>query len=463
MSKVIITALFSFSLLGGIFLVPNTAKAFPVFETNPALVGSSVENAAVNTVQTTKDTVLDGVAYALGEVAIQVVTNDIVTWINSGFHGSPAFVQDLGGFFTDVADRVAGGLIQDLGGGFLCSPFSADIRYTIEVGYYQSSSSVLADKFSCKLSDIKGNVDAFIDGQFDQGGFNRFFDIAVRPENNPYAVTFGIRQEIETQVNGAVQRESKLLDFGNGFLSKRECLQGETPPQCTGPVVTPGEVINSQLENALGLSFGRLSVADEINEIVGALLGQVVQQALGGVGGLVGASSSSGGRPPITNTTSGGNVPLQGNQNDLLRNVGDSINNTVNYGAVVQESVGLLQGSQVALDDALTCWQDKKPSDPSTTQLRAREDAVTARIQNLENMAQENSKQLTQLKNIFQQIRNAQTQSDVAAAEREYNSITNLVTQSDIAAAEREKKNIESDVEIDTAFAKQKKQECTTI
>ena len=36
------------------------------------------------------------------------ITRDIVAWIETGFEGSPAFVTNLNGFMTDLADAAAG-------------------------------------------------------------------------------------------------------------------------------------------------------------------------------------------------------------------------------------------------------------------------------------------------------------------------------------------------------------------
>ena len=64
---------------------------------------------------------------------------------------------------------------------------------------------------------------------------------------------------------------------------------------------TPGAVIESQLENTLGSDLRGLEIAQSIDQIVAALVGQLVSQALGGIGGLAGAGSSS------SSGSSGGN------------------------------------------------------------------------------------------------------------------------------------------------------------
>lgn len=57
---------------------------------------------------------------------------------------------------------------------------------------------------------------------------------------------------------------------------------------------TPGAVVESQLENFLGSDLRGLELAQSIDQIVAALVGQLVNQALGGIGGLLGAGGGGG-------------------------------------------------------------------------------------------------------------------------------------------------------------------------
>lgn len=295
MKKLFVTTLLSLAILVG-FVVPQTghaqlvvSEAGPNLYTNVTTTIKSIEN-------TVREYILDGLAWQVANVALEQMTQDVVTWINSGFNGSPAFIQNPGRFFSGIADNVAGNFLQELGGGFLCSPFSADIRFALEIGYYQSGgTSDLADRYSCTLSDAIGNVEQFLDNDLSQGGLEQFFNITARPQNNPYVLALSLRNELDGRIFGALEGERQLLDWNGGFLSRRECLEGQTEPNCTGDVLTPGDTIQNQLNESLGIGRDRLLVADDINEVIGALMNQLVTQALGGARGLVGTSSSGGG------------------------------------------------------------------------------------------------------------------------------------------------------------------------
>lgn len=296
--------------IGVFFVAPQKADAqVPTIE----LPGSVLVEAALGQIAKEGSPItggfsLDAVAYLLADVALEVMTADIISWINSGFEGSPAFVSNPSAFLGDVADYAAGAFIEDIGAGFLCSAFDVDIRAAIELNYYQATGGdgSLRDKYQCTLSDIEGNVDDFL-SDFREGDLEDFFAISLEPSNNPYAVLNNLSIELDARTRDA-EREAELTVFeaGDGFLSHRECRTytdddgqqvTEEPPNCSGDILTPGSIIENQLGDVLSIGQNRLTVADEFNEIASAFLVQVVRQALGsaGLAAAGGSSNSSGG------------------------------------------------------------------------------------------------------------------------------------------------------------------------
>tara|TARA_B100000745_G_scaffold294549_1_gene237670 strand:+ start:29710 stop:31083 length:1374 start_codon:yes stop_codon:yes gene_type:complete len=324
MKKIFATTILSISLLSGALFAQPAHAQLAVVEAGPNLVTNTI-----NTVETVaasvKEYVLDGLAWQLANVALEQMTQDIVTWINSGFNGSPAFLQDPGRFLSNIADHVAGDFLQEIGGGFLCSPFSADIQFALEIGYYQSGGNTrLADRYSCTLSDALGNVEDFLENDLSQGGLEQFFNVTARPQNNPYVAAINLRHELDGRIFGELQGERQLLDWNGGFLSKRECLAGEEEPNCTGDILTPGDTIQNQLNESLGIGRDRLVIADDINEIIGALMNQLVSQAIGGARGLLGTSSSGGGSSSYFDRTNNPGVAAD-DREDLENTLQDGI------------------------------------------------------------------------------------------------------------------------------------------
>ena len=252
-----------------------------------------LSNFTVNATNTTKECLLDGIVVLIREVMIAAVTRSIVNWINSGFNGNPAFVDDLGGFLLGVGDEAAGEFLRASGLGFVCEPFRANIQFSLSVRYFSEERDV------CTLTDIINNIDGFFN-DFNQGGWSGWFSLTTQKTNNPYGGFLDASSKLSARIVNAKGEQIKLLDFGEGFLSFEECESVDDEglgQEDVCHIATPGSVINEQLNFQLGSGQRQLELADEIDEIIGALFSQLVQQVLTGSGGLRATTQSRSGRP----------------------------------------------------------------------------------------------------------------------------------------------------------------------
>lgn len=321
-SKIFATALLAL-LIG--FSAPKAQAALPVIETNPAVIGGIVTTAANESTQTAIMNVLNGLAWTVAKTTIQSITRSSVNWINSGFQGSPAFVSDLNQNLSVLSDTVANNFFQQLNrvtydatGFNLTSPFQDQITQQLRANYYKQTGSLLGG-YQYNLSNKSSNPQAFLNGNFSQGGFDAFFSANSNPANNPFGSYQIASNALWNQIDAAAKQRKSELDWGKGFLPWRgNCAAANATSTslikteaCLGSSVrTPGSVIESQLENQLGSGVRQLELADSINEVVGALMGQLVNQVLGS-GGLLGVSqpSSGGGQSYLNQATS----PTQNN------------------------------------------------------------------------------------------------------------------------------------------------------
>lgn len=253
---------------------------------------SAAANQLVAGIQTSlqaKELTLDGIAYALAKRALKQMTGNIVTWINSGFQGSPAFVTDLNGFLMDIADQVAGDIIYGAGLGFLCSPFELNVRAALEIQYQESKTPELQSQ--CTFTGVIDNMLAF--GQ-SFTSWQDWFEITTKPTNNQYGAILAAEYALDISIRNAQGQEIQLLNQGQGFLSMKQCTDVAGGGQdCK--VVTPGTVIAEQLNNNLDSGREALIEADEIDEIINALFAQLAEQAVTGLNGLLGLTQSGGG------------------------------------------------------------------------------------------------------------------------------------------------------------------------
>jgi hypothetical protein len=258
-----------------------------------------------------KTCILDGIATLIAKTIIQALTKSIVTWINSGFKGNPSFVQNPIKFFSGIADKVAGNVIEGIAP-FLCSPFRLNIQLALA-----TSISSPGDDLSCTLTDVENNFNNFVDSSVGSGSWDNWFNITQNPQNNPYGAMLIAQNKMKASIETAQGKYQMQLDWGKGFLSFEDCSSDNDYWYSSDPndkqvyyednqpvygvqagdnncvTKTPGAVIESQLENTIGSDLRGLELAQSIDQIVAALVGQLMTQALGGIGGLLGANSGS--------------------------------------------------------------------------------------------------------------------------------------------------------------------------
>ncbi len=261
-----------------------------------------------------KNCVLDVLVSIMAQALINNLTSSIVTWINSGFEGSPSFVTNPEAFFADVGDQAAGQFISELGdvGKLLCSPFDLQIRISLGLGF----NARLKQYTGCRLSDVQKNVyNAFTGGQWGKAGWSNFISVS-QPQNNVYGAYLYSSDAMNQLVLKNLNIKQGQLAQGRGFLSKEVCdeYEAKDPANETGSakcikshVVTPGSVIEAQLNNSLFSGVRRIEMADNINAIFEALANQAVTQIFRAGGGLLGLTKSNakyGGKSYVQNLVS---------------------------------------------------------------------------------------------------------------------------------------------------------------
>jgi hypothetical protein len=226
-----------------------------------------------------KENIWDAIGYCLINGLITYFSQATINWINGGFEGSPAFVQNPTQLLKDIADQEAGGLIQELGGGFLCGDFKPQVQIALLENYTQGNSAYRR-RSQCTLSQVVKNVEAFKQ-DFNQGGWKGWFSLTQVPQNNSVGAYLMAEQELRTRVNKSQTRTSTELDWNSGFLSFKKCqTDAKTGKKRNCQTTTPGKVVADQLTQTLDLPRERLVLADEFNEIVTALVNQLIKIAL---------------------------------------------------------------------------------------------------------------------------------------------------------------------------------------
>lgn len=247
----------------------------------------------------------DAVAYCIANAMINYIADSTIAWVNGGFEGNPAFINNPEQFFKDLANVEASSFLQGLAYGAvglnICEPFRAQLVLTI-------ARSHLADQYGgggtggysrggfgegsstprpgggyggCTLDDIEGNFKGFLHGDFARGGWNSWFKVTQVEANNPYTTYFNL----QAQLNGAINKKAtivhKELDWGKGFLSFKKCEPGtEEKDKINCKITTPGTVIETQLAKTLGLAKDRLVLAERFDQVIAVIVDKLINTAL---------------------------------------------------------------------------------------------------------------------------------------------------------------------------------------
>jgi len=351
-------------LLGAVLLVssfaavPQTAHAADY--DSPLQVFNSLVTSVSTAADKTLNYVLNGLAWDVANLAIESMTKSTVNWINSGFQGSPAFVTDLRQNMRGVADTIAGRFFDELSEQeFGRSPFQDPVLDSVRLAYYlRTSPESFYVRYPYTLDQVSADDRAFLRGDFSQGGFNAWFATVMYPENNPFGMNMLLNEQLENAVGGAIQIRTQELDWSKGFLSWRgDCIAtapnpeaSDTPGGGISPfdlaseepcidreILTPGSVIENRLNKALDAGQERLIVADDFNEIISALLNQLVGQVLGG---------NSSGLRGVSRPSTGGGSSFIDRSTDPTQNPGNSANTGAAFAATITDQREILETYQ---------------------------------------------------------------------------------------------------------------------
>ena len=242
---------------------------------------------------------LDSIGYCIINAVLEYITQATIDWINSGFDGNPAFVEDPEKFFGDIAQTESANFLQQVVKGStgidVCQPFRLQIVTGLSGG---ARGSQYARQSRCGFDDMKaalGNsgVDfdyqAYTSGTAEySGSLNVWREVTQNDKNNFLGSYFLAQAELDARL--AIKENTATLDLtmGRGFLSVKSCTKDSTLTDSNGNTVpvkgtcrttTPGGLIEDQVNRALGAGRDRLLLADKFDQIVTALVNQLIKTA----------------------------------------------------------------------------------------------------------------------------------------------------------------------------------------
>jgi len=368
---------------GSVIIMPQKVHAQwivsdPAVEINTTLLVptntvSSVANAALQL----KSFSLDTIATAIAKQILMQITLSVVKWINSGFKGSPAFVQNPAQFFENIGDQVAGNFLaanSSLAAN-LCSPFNIDVRVALALQISGSTGLSGGSQYSCSLSNmitngtnaVKGaTINGFTAGDFRQGGWPAFLALTTVPANNPNGAYLQAQASLSAKISNQKSVKQTQLAQGNGFLSWTTCApdpnaaneddddnSDDSGQTCT--VQTPGSAISGALTKSLNVPTENLELANDINAVINAAFSQLVIQVLSAGLSSVNSSNSSG-AAYLAQIQNEQTTQLQNIQVSTESSISPYLNNATEVATNDQTALNTILATQNTLNNAVACY-----------------------------------------------------------------------------------------------------------
>jgi hypothetical protein len=434
-----------------------------------AIGGSTAATAAGQTIQDFMGCLTRNIA----KIALQQITNSVVNWINSGFNGSPSFVQNPTQFFQQTADVVAGNYIQSSALSFLCSPFQLQIKIAIAQSYANRNAN------SCTLTKVIGNVQNFMNGNFLSGNWAGMLSFTTIPTNNPYGAFLYGSIGLTTAQNAAVGQKQQDLLQGQGFLSfqqKQNCTNTTNPPApspnksisvvagpsnnpnnptaqlyqvCDYVATTPGTVIAASLNDTLKSSLDQLTVAQSFDQIISALINQLMTRTLQG-----GLSNLSGTAGYQSNFYTPDQLQAQSGAQALVTQMQSDTDVAGQYAQIQQGSITDIENAQSQLNDLYNCWSAIATTSATTTAAAMNAAAASTTLASLNTTIAGYNNRITLANNaivLLGQLESAalsaQSSSDVSSVTSSYNSAQaagEIPSQADVTNAQQNRTTLQS-------------------
>jgi hypothetical protein len=272
-----------------------------------------------------KEFILDPLARMAAEQVRQAILRSVVTWANSGFEGSPAFVTNIEQNLRGLSDFVADSFTAELqASGVINSPFRDSLVAQLRDNYRRiSSDQAFFETNRYTLDQYSDDPDAFLRGDFSRGGIRAWIHAWMNPQNNPLGAYGAARRELESRIANATLNRRDEINRNNGFLDF--CVRTNPPaegeaagttslrPAVVGcrpgeTVRTVGSMTHEQLSRVIGSDIEMIVSADELDELFGAVANGLLRRLFSEEGFAGSSNPSSGGGSSVDPNISSGTL-----------------------------------------------------------------------------------------------------------------------------------------------------------
>ncbi|MDP2650380.1 MAG: hypothetical protein Q8P16_02335 [bacterium] len=310
---------------------------------------------------TYKECLLDGIVNSMRETLISFIIQSIVRWTNEGFDGNPAFISNLPLHLLErISDPVAEQILTGPASQAIAEPFRRDVQVMLAKNYANTTRRP-ENALRCGVSSE--NIISFSNNE--SGGDDRagaLFEYITNPSCNPLFAGLGAQNYLYETISAEQQRELTQLEWGSGFRSvesEREIDLGGGQSVSVNRIVTPGFMIAEHLRQLIGTGLRQSENADEIDEIISALMSNIGTEMLTDQEGLSGLSRSFGGRAPYVDRIAADSAART--RSNMTGAAQQTIDNTIRveqeYIAARERAARILTQTEAQLTSwENTCW-----------------------------------------------------------------------------------------------------------
>ena len=275
-----------------------------------------------------KENCLDAIAYTASKIVLAKITESTLNWINSGFDGSPTFVQEPGSFFESIANERISTFTAQIGFDPNRYPFGRLTAQNI-INSIQNQLDYNASVSSGNLLNYDNNPNIPYKQRFDNytqdffygGGWDGYLAVTQITEANPFDSYIKSVNQVGPTINAAQQQKNPItqitqeLQQSGGFLALKKCVdpswytsersdptftraeataQSKNDPNDADTQAarewlvdhtclryetkTPGTAIAQQLNISTSSVNSQLINADELNESISAVFDALIKQ-----------------------------------------------------------------------------------------------------------------------------------------------------------------------------------------
>ncbi|MBI3305743.1 hypothetical protein HYZ82_01255 [Candidatus Nomurabacteria bacterium] len=221
-----------------LFLTPKKVEAggWPVFDYLNSIFNKLTSVSASSTATSSAATAtltLEEKLERLGKLILKQIakrvlaemTKSTINWINSGFHGSPLFLENPDSFFKDIAKTQVKSLVDMIGYDTFRFPFGKQTALNV-IDSYKSQFEINVQYSLSKVINDPDLLRQYRDN-FNVGGWNGFLINTQYPQNNYLGFNMMVQETLASQLAGTLQAPAEkvreTLELGMGFLSPQTC------------------------------------------------------------------------------------------------------------------------------------------------------------------------------------------------------------------------------------------------